>query len=57
MTSSPESCKYRCGLDLRAGQPIYYAYQSEVNIIGNRLAFTEKRAFDLFVRGGRFHFV
>ena len=53
MASSPETGVYGCGLDLMQGQQIYYASHSSVNMIGNRLAFTEKVAFVVLLRAAR----
>ena len=53
MASSPEGCKYRCGLDLLAGRTIYYDEHSQAHKIGNSLTFTEKYAFALLLRGDR----
>jgi hypothetical protein len=54
MASSPETCVYGCGLDLMQGREIYYGSQSSVNMIGNRLAFTEKVGFAVLLSAARF---
>lgn len=53
MAGNPETCVYGCGLDLLQGRQIYYGEQSSVDLIDNRLAFTEKVAFVVMLRAHR----